>query len=86
MLWFDRESKLIGVGGTWPGQVSAKEGKGRRLKSKTCQSFGRDNLMKCPNHFFFLNTDAKLSILRSYIKPIELDKISVLGYRDSVFE
>jgi len=33
-----------------------------------------------------LNTDAKLSILKSFIKPIELDKISVLGYRDSVFE
>ena len=33
-----------------------------------------------------LNVDAKLSILKSYIKPVELGKISVLGYRDNVFE
>jgi len=52
LLWFDRESKVMGVADTWPGQVSAKKGKGRRLKSKTCQRFGRDNLMKYLNHFF----------------------------------
>jgi len=49
LLWFDRKSKVMGVADTWPGQVSAKEGKGRRLKSKTCQSIDRDNLMKYPN-------------------------------------